>query len=230
VSEASTTTTSSSGSTRRGRRVPAPPRVSGDERERAILATAEALLAERRLHEISVDDLARGAGISRPTFYFYFASKDAVLLALLDRMVAESHERRGDVMERFDADPHGVLREATAAVYETFRTHRAATLAAADARASSAEIRELWARVMDGFVAETTLVIETERARGNAPPGLDAGALATALNLMNERVMHAALERSQPAVAADEVVDTLVAVWISAIYGANATPPGEGRR
>ena len=39
---------------------------------------------------ISVDDLARGAGISRPTFYFYFASKDAVLLTLLDRVVAEA--------------------------------------------------------------------------------------------------------------------------------------------
>src|SRR6476620_7621514 len=66
----------------RGRRAP---RVTGDERERAILETFERLLGERPLHEISVDDLARGAGISRPTFYFYFASKQAVLLTLVDR-------------------------------------------------------------------------------------------------------------------------------------------------
>jgi AcrR family transcriptional regulator len=225
VSDASTTHPRSP----RGRRTPAPPRVGGDERERAILATAEQLLEERRLHEISVDDLARGAGISRPTFYFYFASKDAVLLALLDRMVVESHERRGDVMERFAADPRAALRESTAAVYETFRTHRAATLAAADAQVRSAEIRELWERVMGEFVAETALAIETERARGAAPAGLDATALATALNLMNERVMHAALAGAQPAVPADAVVDALVAIWISAIYGENATSSGEGR-
>jgi AcrR family transcriptional regulator len=197
-------------------------RVSGDERERAILTTAETLLGERSLHEISVDDLARGAGISRPTFYFYFASKEAVLLALIDRMVAEAHERRGDVMERFAQDPHGVLYDATKAVYDTFRHHRAATLAAADARASSTEIRELWERVMDQFVDETTLAIETERARGAAPSLLPARDLATALNLMNERVMHAAVARSVPGVAEDDVVQTLVAIWISAIYGANA--------
>ena len=44
-----------------------PTRPSGDDRELAILATAERLLAERPLAAISVDDLARGAGISRPT-------------------------------------------------------------------------------------------------------------------------------------------------------------------
>ena len=59
---------------------------SGDDREQAILATAERLLQERPLADFSVDDLAKGAGISRPTFYFYFQSKNAVLLSLLDRM------------------------------------------------------------------------------------------------------------------------------------------------
>lgn len=225
MSEATTTDTAQ----RRGRRVPAP-RVSGDERESAILATAERLLAQRRLHEISVDDLARGAGISRPTFYFYFASKDAVMLALIDRMVAESRERRGDVMERFAQDPHGVLRESIQAVYDTFATHRAAILAAADAQPTSAEIRDVWARVMEEFVVETALVIETERGRGSAPPGIDARTLAVSLNLMNERVMHAALANLEPRIAPDDVVDALVAVWISAIYGAAVTPSREGRQ
>ena len=40
------------------------------------------------MHEISVDDLAKGAGISRSTFYFYFPSKDAVLMTLLKRVIA----------------------------------------------------------------------------------------------------------------------------------------------
>ena len=65
----------------RGRRTRRP---TGDDRERTILETAEHLLEERPIHEISVDDLARGAGISRPTFYFYFPSKEAVLLTLLE--------------------------------------------------------------------------------------------------------------------------------------------------
>lgn len=78
------------GSTRsRSRRSTRP---SGDDRERAILTTAERLLEQRPLAEISVDDLAKGAGISRPTFYFYFKSKDAVLLSLLEPLIAAADE------------------------------------------------------------------------------------------------------------------------------------------
>src|SRR5437016_2686295 len=110
----------------RGRRTA---RVSGDERERAILATAERLLAERPLHEVSVDDLARGAGISRPTFYFYFPSKEAVLLTLLDRMVDEARGRIGESLERFAEAPERWLRAGITAVYEAFSAHRAVTVA-----------------------------------------------------------------------------------------------------
>src|ERR1700747_1577098 len=77
------------GSTRapRGRRSTRP---SGDDRELAILSTAERLLQERPLSDISVDDLAKGAGLSRPTFYFYFPSKDAVLFTLVERVIVEA--------------------------------------------------------------------------------------------------------------------------------------------
>ena len=80
-------TTASQPRAARGRRAARP---SGDDRELAILATAERLLEEQQFAEISVDDLAKGAGISRPTFYFYFPSKDAVLLTLLERVIAEA--------------------------------------------------------------------------------------------------------------------------------------------
>jgi AcrR family transcriptional regulator len=216
------TTLSSSGEARsaRGRRRP---RATGDERERAILTTAERLLEDRSLHEISVDDLARGAGISRPTFYFYFPSKEAVLLALLDRMVEDARTDRGDVLELLE-DRAGGLRRALAAIYETFRSHRAVTLAAAEARATSAEVRELWAGVMEVFVDETTAAIEAERERGVAPDGVPARDLATALNLMNERVLQATLAGESPAVEEANVIDTLVTVWLAAIYGSSGPP------
>src|SRR5919198_6105526 len=83
-------------------------RMRGDDRERAILETAERLLEKRPLHEVSVDDLARGAGISRPTFYFYFSSKEAVLLTLLDRMVEEARANQGDALERLAEDVAGL--------------------------------------------------------------------------------------------------------------------------
>ena len=199
------------------------PRASGEDRERAILETAERLLAQRPLHEISVDDLARGAGISRPTFYFYFAAKEAVLLTLLDRLVEEA--RQGVALAMLASDPPGVLRQGLAAIHATFREHSAVALAASNARASSVEVRELWARVMEGFVEETSAAIEAERARGAAPAGAPARDLAVALNWMNERVLYASFAGESPALAEDALLDTLVEVWLRAIYGTTTPAP-----
>jgi AcrR family transcriptional regulator len=195
-------------------------RTRGDQRERAILETAEQLLQERALHEVSVDDLARGAGISRPTFYFYFPSKEAVLLTLLDRMVDEARGRMGEALERFPEDPPHWLRAGITAIYETFSSHRAVTVAGADALATSVEARELWAEVMEGFVQVTAAVIEAERARGAAPAGVPARDLAIALNRMNERVFLSTFAGQAPAVDEENVLDVLVAAWLGAIYGA----------
>jgi AcrR family transcriptional regulator len=205
----------------RGRR---PARPSGDDRELAILATAERLLTEKTLAAISVDDLARGAGISRPTFYFYFPSKDAVLLTLLDRVVSEADGALHQVYDTAAPGPREAWRRAITAYYETFRRHRALTLAWAEARSSNAEVRQLWARVFDGWVGQCATAIEAERARGAAPAGPPARSLAVALNSMNERVLYATFSGDGPAVAEDEVVDVLLGVWLNTIYGTAAIP------
>ncbi len=208
----------------RGRRGVRP---SGDDREVAILATAERLLAGRPLSEISIDDLARGAGISRPTFYFYFSSKDAVLLALLDRVVAEADAALAAVPDDRASDPPRYWRGCIAAFHETFRTHRPVALACAEARATNSEVRALWARVMESWTLLVVAAIECERERGAAPPGLPARDLAVVLNSMNERVLHATFARDGPAVAEENVVDVLLTVWLNAIYQTTA-PPAAG--
>ena len=194
-------------------------RASGDDRELAILATAERLLAERSLAAISVDDLARGAGISRPTFYFYFPSKDAVLLTLLDRVVSEADATMDAAFAAEAPDPGEGWQRVLAAYHHTFRTHRALTVAWAEARATSAEMRALWAEVVERWVQRCTAAIEAERARGAAPAGPAARDLAIALTSMNERVIYASLSGDGPAVADRDVVPVLLAVWLAAVYG-----------
>ncbi|TYP90359.1 TetR/AcrR family transcriptional regulator [Blastococcus xanthinilyticus] len=200
----------------RGRRAARP---SGDDRELAILATAERLLAERPLAAISVDDLARGAGISRPTFYFYFSSKDAVLLALLDRVVAEADAAMRRVFGTPAAGARDGWARAIAAYYDTFRAHRALTVAWAQARSTSDEVRALWAVVFERWVRQCADAVDAERARGAAPPGLPSRELAVALTSMNERVLYATFSGDGPAVAEEDVVDVLLGIWLSAIYG-----------
>lgn len=201
----------------RGRRSSRP---SGDDREQAILGTLEALLEQRSLADISVDDLAKGAGISRPTFYFYFPSKDAVLLALVEQVINEADRNADLAMGGMDpaVDPAGVWK-AINALFSTFGSHRAVTLAGAAARPNNPEVRALWSRFMQKWIDHTTASIESERARGAAPETLPAQHLATSLNLMNERIMLAAFASEQPAVDSAQLVDTLAHIWLTSIYG-----------
>lgn len=163
-------TTVGSARTHRGRRSARP---SGDDRELAILTTAERLLQERPLADISVDDLAKGAGLSRPTFYFYFPSKDAVLFTLFERVIMEADSALESLVASPPADLKALWRIGINVFVETFGTHRAVSLAA-DAARTNKDVGELWSRFMQKWVDHITTVIEAERARRRA--GDTAGA------------------------------------------------------
>lgn len=202
-----------------------PARVSGEERESAILATLEEELSRRAWHAVSVDDLARGAGISRPTFYFYFASREAALLALLGRLVEQAWTALEDAPDLLPHDPPGAWRQAIGGAYATWADNRHVVRAAAEARATSAEIRELWTRLLERFVQRTAEAIAAERERGAAPPGIPARDLAVCLNRMNERIFETLLGEGEPTLGEEHVLDSLVDVWLRAIYG---SPPATG--
>jgi TetR/AcrR family transcriptional regulator, ethionamide resistance regulator len=197
-----------------------PGRISGEQRERAILTTLQELLAREPLHAISVDDLARGAGISRPTFYFYFASKEAALLALLDVLVEEAWEALQDAPSLLMRDPAAAWRKAIGGSYATWTANRDVIRAAAEARTSNADVQALWTGLLESLVEQTARAIEAERARGAAPEGIPARDLALCLNRMNERVFETKLGDEELTLADDRLLDTLVEIWLRSIYGA----------
>jgi TetR/AcrR family transcriptional regulator, ethionamide resistance regulator len=208
-------TTVGSARTHRGRRSARP---SGDDRELAILSTAERLLRDRPLAEISVDDLAKGAGLSRPTFYFYFPSKDAVLFTLFERVIMEADSALETMIANPPADLKALWRIGINVFVETFGAHRAVSLAA-DAARTNKDVDELWSRFMQKWVEHTTTVIEAERARGAAPVTLPAHHLSAALNLLNEKVMLSSFADGRPSVPSEQLLDTLVHVWVTSVYG-----------
>ena len=199
----------------RGRRAARP---SGDDREQAILATAQQLLEERSYADISVDDLAKGAGLSRPTFYFYFKSKEAVLLSLIEPVIASADAEIDDAIRRLPADPRRAWRNGINVFVETFGSHRAVSLAADSARTNT-DLRALWSRFMQKWVGHIATVIEAERARGAAPVTLPADELSAALNLLNEKVMLSSFADDRPSVPRERLLETLVHIWVSSIYG-----------
>jgi AcrR family transcriptional regulator len=212
-------TSSVHGTVSRGRRSSRP---SGDDREAAIVRTAERLLGERPLTAISVDDLAKGAGISRPTFYFYFPSRDAVVLTLLDRVITRANETLDGLAEKLPADPARGWRIGISAFFDAFGSHRWVARSGFALLASHPDFRQVWLTFMQKWIDQTAALIEAERSRGAAPDTIGAQELATSLNLMNERAMLATFANELPSVEYDHVVDTLTHIWLTSIYG---SPP-----
>jgi TetR/AcrR family transcriptional regulator, ethionamide resistance regulator len=190
----------------------------GDDREQAILSTAERLLGERPLADFSVDDLAKGAGISRPTFYFYFPSKNAVLLSLLDQMNNKANAALAALGGKLSGDPATLWRDRIAAFFDMSGSHRAVAVAGAAAKATNPEVRQLWSALMQRWIAYTTTAIKAERQRGAAPATVPAEDLSVALNMLNERVMTATFTAEDPAIPEGRVIDTLVHIWLASIY------------
>lgn len=76
----------------------------GSERERAILAAAERLFAERGFHAVGMAELGPAAGITGSAIYRHFASKDDILSSLFDEAGAELMERLGPPLTEIDEE------------------------------------------------------------------------------------------------------------------------------
>ena len=195
----------------------------GDLKERAILATCERLLSERPLREIAVDELAAGAGISRPSFYFYFESKNAVLRALVGRVADEMYAEAEGWLEHEDDSPEVTVSRSIGAAAQQWRDHGPVLRAAVQTWGSVPELRAFWEDVVRRFVKQSAARIAEERESGTAPPGPDPEALAKALIWMNQRCFYTSSLGADPSLDDDELVPTLTAIWLRSIY-ATFTP------
>ena len=63
------------------------------QRREQILDAANALFAERAYDEVSVEDIARAAGVARGLVHHYFGGRKDVYLALLERLGAQREQR-----------------------------------------------------------------------------------------------------------------------------------------
>lgn len=98
-------------------------RLSGPERREQILDATKAIVGERGFHGVSIDAVAREAGITRPVVYSHFDDLPGLLRALIDREAARALEQllallpeRGDE-QRPDMLLAGTLRAFLEAVH-----------------------------------------------------------------------------------------------------------------
>ena len=62
-----------------------------EERKDQILDAASEVFAEKGVHESRMDDIAVKSGLSKGALYWYFKSKDDILIAIFDRMFKKEY-------------------------------------------------------------------------------------------------------------------------------------------
>ncbi len=73
--------------------------------EQSVCDATERLLATRRFADLSVADILSEAGVSRASFYFYFASRYALLSAVSERAVDEVYAVTQTWLHRAESEP-----------------------------------------------------------------------------------------------------------------------------
>lgn len=94
-----------------------------DATRQRLLDAAEQVFAEKGYHGTVVDDIIRASDSSKGGFYFHFPNKQAIFLALVDKLVP----RLAAAIDRAiadETDPVAQLDAALRTVLETFARHR----------------------------------------------------------------------------------------------------------
>ncbi len=101
-------------------------RLSGEERRLAILDSALTVFAERGYHASSIDDIARGGGISKALIYEHFGSKQELYAELLEQYAGDLFERLGAAIEEAGTAGSARLAVGLDAFYGFVEEHRVA--------------------------------------------------------------------------------------------------------
>ncbi|HET6562950.1 MAG TPA: helix-turn-helix domain-containing protein [Marmoricola sp.] len=158
----------------------------------AIVSAATRLFVEGGYEGTSLEDVARAAGVARPTVTATFGSKDALLAEVLDQALA-GDDAPVPVRERpwfqpvWSATTAEDVLDAYAAVCVTI-ARRAAPVVEAVHRATDShpQISALWERWLAGRRAGAAMVVEREVLRRRLRPGLDVEAAIDVLWILND--------------------------------------------
>ncbi len=99
-------------------------RLSAAERREQLLDVTKELVGEQGFHDVSIEAIARRAGITRPVIYAHFEDLDALLAAMLQREAIRAISQLGSILPTelpADGDRAGALAAALRGYLETIR-------------------------------------------------------------------------------------------------------------
>ena len=196
------------------------PRKSERTRQ-AILDAALEFLWTHPFRDLTVADLTSRVGASRSVFYQYFADRHDLMDVLLSEM-------RDDILDAAkpwfegDGDPASLLRESLSGLVKICYQRGPILRAVADASASDETLEKNWAKFLARFDDAVAARIAQHQAAGLIP-SFATRPVAVALNRLDASLLIEEFGR-RPRGNQEQVLEALVRIWISTLYGLPALP------
>lgn len=184
------------------------------QRREMILAAAKQVFSSGDFHVATMADIARAAGVSYGTLYWYFDSKDELFDALMDEQEAALRRSIDDALSDDSvSDVESALRSSVRAVFEFFEADREASkLLFRDATAISERFTRHLLTIFDRFLGDLEYAVSDAQRKGmvrEAPPRVVAYAAASLIGQLAYRRLSTD-DGLSPAEAAEFVVSLLL--------------------
>lgn len=183
------------------------------ERRRELLAAARASFEELGYGAATIAEITRRAGVSRATFYVYFASKEQVF-AVLAEQVRDRFTQAQDLGGIAPDDVPGVLRRTIATTLEVTVEHLALLAVLNHQAVGDPTIRAFWSQIQSEVVRRTARYVAHQATAGRVRPVAEPEALALMGAGMNDR--YAPMVVASTITEAD-AVQQMHQIWMSCL-------------
>jgi AcrR family transcriptional regulator len=190
-------------------------RMRAPERRQQLLEVARKVFGRRDYHTVTMDAVAKEAGVTKPILYDHFPSKRELYLALLEADLANLKERLRDALEHSKGNRERI-RGSFQAYFDFVDDHAEGfRLLMQEAVGGERQFRDMVGRFRDEVLTQVTDVIVRE-SRG----GLDREkAEDVALGLIGMAELAAMRDPGAPKEHRSRTVDTLVRLAWRGITG-----------
>ena len=194
--------------------------------QRILTATRELLAQGNGFGDLSIEQIAARAGISRTAFYDYFDDKRALLIRMvrgvLDQVFREGEERTGAPgTEPHTLDPQA-MRAQAGAMMRFAREYPGIYCAVVEASAYDDIVAHFWrGEILASFIDNLEAGIEQGQKSGSIRP-VPPRAAAQVMVLTVVQSVYDQVRPGDSAVTDDELVEAVAAVCIRAVHGDDA--------
>jgi AcrR family transcriptional regulator len=170
--------------------------------------------------DLTIAELMAGTTLSRPAFYQYYKDLHQLMESLLGEVEAIMRETANPWILG-EGEPIAALRISLRGVVQTTVDHGPVFRAVAEAAPLDERLEAAWTAFMLRWDDAVSARIAAQQEEGLIQGG-DPRRLANALNAMDAAVLIDQFGQ-QPQGNPEEVLDTLHAIWVGALYGHPAT-------